>query len=61
VKILNVIQGSAEWFDARCGKPTASRFSAIVTPTGKPTASKERRAYMLELLAERLTRRTAEH
>ena len=61
MKIVNCIQGSAEWLDARRGRPTASRFSAIVTATGKATTGQSRRSYMLELLGERLTGSVTEH
>lgn len=46
-------QGSAEWFMARLGIPTASRFDEIITPkTLKPSSSQER--YAQQLLAEAL-------
>ena len=44
-------QGSLQWITARCGIPTASRFSQVITPkTLAP--SKSATAYMHELLAE---------
>jgi len=43
-------QGSAEWFAARTGIPTASNFSKIFTTAGKPAST--RSTYMLELVAE---------
>lgn len=50
--VLDVEQGSAEWFRARAGIPTASEFSNILTPTGKiPTNSKVDN-YRHKLLAE---------
>lgn len=52
MRALKVVQGSADWFSARLGKPTASRFSEILTPTGKLSASAD--GYMHELLSERL-------
>lgn len=60
MKILTCQQGSSEWLAARCGRPTASRMGAIVTPTGQPVKGQARRTYMLELLAERLTGRTTD-
>lgn len=50
----DVIQGSPEWHQMRCGKVTASRVADIVakTKTG-PAAS--RKDYMAELVLERLT------
>jgi hypothetical protein len=43
-------QGGAEWLAARCGIPTASNFSKIVTSDGKP--STQLRAYAAQLAAE---------
>ena len=45
-------QGSVEWHAARLGRPTASNFGRIITPTGKPSASAD--GYMHELIAERM-------
>jgi hypothetical protein len=45
-------QGSAEWYAAHLGKPTTSEFHKIITPSGEP--SKQARAYMHRLIAERL-------
>lgn len=55
MKIINCTQGSSEWFKARCGIPTASRFGDIVTPTGKPTKNASRETYRNNLVVERLT------
>ncbi len=41
-------QGSPEWFDLRAGIPTASRFSEIITGTGKKSSSQE--GYARELI-----------
>lgn len=38
VIIPNIQQGTAEWFAARAGKLTASRFAQVLTPTGKLSA-----------------------
>lgn len=54
MKILNFEQGSEEWFNARLGIPTASRFKDIVTPA-KGEKSKSYKNYMYELIAEKLT------
>ena len=48
--ILDCVQGSPEWDAARLGIPSSSRFSDILTPKGKLSAS--RRKYLCELLAE---------
>ena len=63
--IVDVEQGTPEWFQARLGKPTASRFGDIVTPTGKlgdiVTAtgklSRSSEDYLYELAAEWLVGR----
>ena len=50
---IDAAQGSAEWFAARMGKPTASEFDQIMTPkTMKPSESRWR--YAMRLVAERL-------
>ena len=54
MKVLTCKQGSGEWFRARLGKPTASRFSEIVTSTGKASTAQARQNYLCELVAERL-------
>lgn len=46
----DVEQRSPEWYALRLGIPTASEFSQIITPTGKPSAS--RRTYAMSLAAE---------
>lgn len=54
MKVLELTQGSTEWFAARLGIPTASRFKDIVTPA-KGDKSKSSSTYLYELLAERVT------
>ena len=49
-----MIQGSEEWFQARCGKVTASRVSDVISKT-KSGWGASRANYMAELIAERLT------
>ncbi len=44
-------QRSPEWYAARLGIPTASKFSEIISPGGKPSKSAEGYAY--ELAADR--------
>lgn len=48
-------QGSAAWFEARCGKLTASRMKDAMDfkKDGKP--SEARTKYMIDLVAERMT------
>lgn len=54
----DVIQGTPEWFAARCGIPSASNFDKIITTTGAP--SKQAQKYMYQLAAERVTGRSEE-
>lgn len=49
-----MIQGSPEWFAARCGKVTASRVADVVAKTRSGYGA-SRANYMGELIAERLT------
>lgn len=61
MNIIRCEQGGAEWFDARMGVPTGSRFCDIVSPTGKPRSGLTPRRYLMELLGERLTLQPADH
>lgn len=51
--VHNMGQYSPEWWAARLGIPTASRFDEILTPTGKLSTQADK--YMMELLAEWLS------
>jgi len=51
--ILDCEQMDHEWWQAHVGTPSASNFSKILTPTGKPSASA--RDYMYQLAGEILT------
>jgi len=53
MKIINCEQRSPEWFQCRCGVPSASSFDQIVTMKGEP--SKQREKYMFRLAGERIT------
>ena len=53
-----IVQGSPEWFAARCGKVTASRVADVIAKT-KSGYSASRANYAAELIAERLTGVTA--
>ena len=53
MRISNFEQGSQEWLQSRLGKPTASNFGKLITPTGKPSSSAE--GYINELIAQRIT------
>jgi hypothetical protein len=59
VKIIDVQQGSADWFHARLGIPTASCFDQIVTPV-RCELSKSAAKYAYRLVAERLLNTPAE-
>ncbi len=51
-----MVQGSDEWFAARCGLLTASEMHLIVTPTLKPASNDKERAHLYEMLAQRITK-----
>lgn len=53
-----IVQGSPEWFAARCGRVTASRVADLMART-KTGWGASRANYMAELIAERLTGSTA--
>ncbi len=57
--MAELIQGSPEWFAARCGLVTASRVADVVART-KTGWSASRVNYMAQLVAERLTGNVAE-
>lgn len=58
---IQVEQHTAEWYDLRLGKVTASRVADAIDflKSGKPSAKRE--AYKMELLQELLTGAPAEH
>lgn len=56
IEIVDCAQGSPEWFAARAGIPTASRFGDILAKG----QGKTRRTYLLTLLGERMTGELAE-
>lgn len=55
------LQRTAEWFAARTGKATASRFKDVLArlKSGAPAAA--RQSYLIELVTERLTGSAASH
>lgn len=56
MEILDVEQGSEEWFLVRMGLPTASCFSDVMAQgKAKGEPSKTRRTYMLKLAGEIIT------
>lgn len=50
MRIIDCQQGSAEWFAARMGVPTASNFDRLITKSGKPSTSAD--DYIAELIDE---------
>lgn len=51
----DLLQGSDEWLQARCGLLTASEMKLIITPTGKVANNDKTRAHAYELAFQRLT------
>ena len=51
----DLIQGSDEWLQARCGLMTASEMKLILTPTLKIANNDKTRAHVWELAAQRIT------
>ena len=51
----DLLQGSDEWLQARCGLLTASEMKLIITPTGKVANSDKTRAHAYELAFQRIT------
>lgn len=51
----DLIQGSEEWFAARCGLLTASEMKLVLTPTLKVANNKDTRAHVYEIAAQRIT------
>ena len=50
----NCEQGSDEWVNLRCGRPTSSQFKQIITPAKMEYPKKGTDTYKAELLAELL-------
>lgn len=53
MRVSDAIQGSEEWLETRLGRPTASNFGKLITPTGKASTSAQ--GYIDELIAQRIT------
>ena len=53
MKIIDCIQGTPEWYAAKCGIPSASSFDKIITTKGEP--SKQRTKYLYQLAGESIT------
>jgi hypothetical protein len=52
----DLLQGTDEWHQARCGLLTASEMKLIITPTLKIAANAKERAHLWELAAQRISR-----
>lgn len=61
LEIIDVEQGSEEWYRARMGIPTASMFATVMAQGKGGGESKTRRTYMLKLAGEILTGRPMEN
>lgn len=55
IQIIDVEQGSPEWFAARAGIPTASEFSTVMAVGPKGGKSATRVAYLNKLVGEIIT------
>lgn len=60
LKIIDVVQGSAEWFEARRGLPTASHFATIMANGRDDGPALTRAQYLYRLAGEIITGRPAE-
>ena len=58
MRIIDVVQGTPEWLQAKCGIPSASNFDKILTPSGD--ISKQRAKYLYGLICEKITKKPAE-
>jgi hypothetical protein len=50
----DVVQGSTEWLQMRCGLLTASEMKLIITPTLKIASNEKERAHLYTLLGQRI-------
>lgn len=50
MRVVECIQLSPDWFDARRGIPTASNANRIITPGGKPSSAMD--GYIAELIGD---------
>lgn len=58
---IDVVQGSAAWLEARCGRITASRIADVLAVLKRGGEGADRRNYRIELVAERLSGRVEDH
>lgn len=58
----DVIQGSDEWLNMRCGVLTASEMKHIITPSKLEYATNDKsRAHLNEIIAQRITKFVEPH
>ena len=58
----DLLQGSDEWLQARCGMMTASEMKLILTPaTLKPASNDKEKAHLYELTAQRISQFVEPH
>ena len=57
----DILQGSDEWHELRCGILTASEMKLILTPTLKMASNEKERAHLYELLGQRITNYVEPH
>lgn len=57
----DILQGSEEWLQVRCGVLTASEMKYILTPTLKIANNDKTRQHVYELLAQRITNYVEPH
>jgi predicted phage-related endonuclease len=57
----DLIQGSDEWLQQRCGLLTASEMKLILTPTLKVANNDKTRAHVYEIAAQRITQYVEPH
>src|SRR3990167_2988505 len=57
----DMIQGSEEWYSARCGLLTASEMKLILTPTLKTASNDKERAHLDELCSQRINKYVEPH
>lgn len=57
----DLIQGSDEWLQQRCGLLTASEMKLILTPTLKLANNDKTRAHVFEIAAQRITQYVEPH
>lgn len=57
----DLVQGSDEWLQARCGLLTASEMKLIITPTLKIASNDKERTHLYELMAQRINQYVEPH